>query len=881
MRFFYFLTAVVIFSSLCFSQVATVPVTNNTIVTVNVSTTNPLGLNGHKYAVTFNYVNDTTVSWNLNDITNNQVVYSNLSAAGVTMNVDGMSIYVSAPGSVGVKNVEVKSGNMRFTARNANLGLEGFNGAIGYADLGSIFANTAKVVPPTSLKNVLIKLAKVTDTADFNPAFDPNDENMSFAYRYLRYAQLAPAQAAFAPYILNTSSSYAFQGFEKSVPLSAWNVDDPANPKRLAVGHLENNVAGGIVDGKYWPSGNRYVTDNVGSTGPREWLFIYDVDYSNFPYMSYEIPAYPGSIPIMYTITVQRNGYVQFSPNGTGTDQYIIKANYKNIQADTVFFTAQARVNTYPNSTITKLNTNNVSTWISCDGIMDNLISEQTPGLYYPRGSATSAVFISGLVWGALVEGDNQPRVGGSTYHTGLQSGRILPDGTADHSGVTSNRIFRVRSDYKTADLNEEVNDEWRIAPLIKSDYANDWENWPAAEGAPFSNWLHSGAYTPNTDVPGFPGASQTTWFVANDLDASKTTTLYGAQPLGIEVQATFWNYQKPGALSNTILKKYLFINKGQNKINNMFITMWSDPDLGYPQDDFVGTDTTRNMVYCYNGNYTDTQYGNQPPAVGIVFLQTPAVPSPGDSAFYMGKYVKNKKNNPITGTYYYTSGDASVGDPTPSDISGSTQFYNFMRGKIGTTGTEYTDPSTGYPTKFVLAGDPITKTGWVDGTLYQPGDRRMGIASGPFNMAPGDSQEVVFAQIVAGAGSDMGNLAAISTLRKYCDSVRIAFPSSLNITVDVNDNTSLTERKFELAQNFPNPFNPSTMIKYQVPKDNNVSVKVYDVLGREVVTLVNEYKRAGKYTAYFNASNLSSGVYIYELQSGGSKLMRKMMLLK
>ena len=92
-------------------------------------------------------------------------------------------------------------------------------------------------------------------------------------------------------------------------------------------------------------------------------------------------------------------------------------------------------------------------------------------------------------------------------------------------------------------------------------------------------------------------------------------------------------------------------------------------------------------------------------------------------------------------------------------------------------------------------------------------------------------------------------------------------------------DNT--TPADFNLAQNYPNPFNPTTQINYSIPSSQKVVLKVYDELGREAATLVNENQAAGNYTVDFNASNLASGVYFYRLQAGDFVQMKKMVLMK
>ncbi len=85
----------------------------------------------------------------------------------------------------------------------------------------------------------------------------------------------------------------------------------------------------------------------------------------------------------------------------------------------------------------------------------------------------------------------------------------------------------------------------------------------------------------------------------------------------------------------------------------------------------------------------------------------------------------------------------------------------------------------------------------------------------------------------------------------------------------------------FNLSQNYPNPFNPSTSIKYSIPSASQVTLKVYDVLGNEVATLVNEEKNAGSYDIQFNASELSSGIYFYTINAGNFSATKKLMLMK
>jgi len=96
-----------------------------------------------------------------------------------------------------------------------------------------------------------------------------------------------------------------------------------------------------------------------------------------------------------------------------------------------------------------------------------------------------------------------------------------------------------------------------------------------------------------------------------------------------------------------------------------------------------------------------------------------------------------------------------------------------------------------------------------------------------------------------------------------------------------VEDENIIIPEEYTLYQSYPNPFNPTTKIKYSLPNSDIVSLKVFDILGREIAVLVNEYKTAGTYSVEFNASKFASGVYFYQLKSGNFLETKKMTLLK
>jgi hypothetical protein len=103
----------------------------------------------------------------------------------------------------------------------------------------------------------------------------------------------------------------------------------------------------------------------------------------------------------------------------------------------------------------------------------------------------------------------------------------------------------------------------------------------------------------------------------------------------------------------------------------------------------------------------------------------------------------------------------------------------------------------------------------------------------------------------------------------------------SMQVIVTSVDDDETLPTEYALLQNYPNPFNPNTTISWQSPVGSHQTIKVFDVLGNEIATLVDEYKPAGRYEVEFDASRLASGIYFYQLKAGEYASVKKMILIK
>ena len=450
----------------------------------------------------------------------------------------------------------------------------------------------------------------------------------------------------------------------------------------------------------------------------------------------------------------------------------------------------------------TLYNINRIAGWIYADGTSGNG-PDSEPGISFPRGTA-EIVFQDGILWGGYVRDsiDQNPRVGGQTYRTGTQPGHIMQAGDGINPPVASDpndaraHIYRIRRDYLTmsddevradaADLLLKDPGQVTAAEMVavRNQYAADWADWPADLGAPFYDNNGNGLYEPNQgEEPGLAGADQVIWFVCNDLDDELTVGLFGSEPLGIELQVTIWAY-RDSLLQDIVYRRYRLINQSGFLMEDMYIGLWSDSDIGTFTNDFAGCDSNLSVSYCYNSYPTDPLYAAfdlPPAAAGFALLQGPVIPFEGDSAIVNFKVLRDHINLSMTSHAY---NPVALNMHTGS-YSSSLGWYNALRGYVPTSDlvnpTPYTTgsgPDRGKPTRFPLSGDPVSGFGDVDGEEdnMSPGDRRTVINTGPFMMAPGDTQEVVIA-LIGGIDPLGDHLSAVSDMKSKLRTLRANYP--------------------------------------------------------------------------------------------------------
>ncbi|MBC8374647.1 MAG: T9SS type A sorting domain-containing protein [FCB group bacterium] len=372
---------------------------------------------------------------------------------------------------------------------------------------------------------------------------------------------------------------------------------------------------------------------------------------------------------------------------------------------------------------------NQINNWWSNNG---KITAQATlgGGMEWPAGSGDSPVFTAGLwVLAGQVNGSDDIRSAACEFTSEYVYGPWDSD-----PELPEYRIYKIRAA------------DGRGNP--------DWDIWPVEQGAPWIDINEDGIYDPAIDSPDVKGDLYY-WTVFNDGDASGHSNLWNTQPLGIEVTSAIYGFEGPDPLENVMFIEWNIQNVGGNQLDSVYLSIWQDIDLGSATNDFPGCLPDLDLSYHYVGELPDRDYGYHPPAVGFTFLQGPIVASVGDTAWVSGEMIPDFTNLHISAFHpYYSLQD--YGDPETADEA----YYN-MQGRDG-AGDLRINPVTGIPDPYIFSGNPLDGTGWLAANHTIPRDWRGTLSVGAFNLAPGETQQVVAACVVS---PGMDAIAAVAAL--------------------------------------------------------------------------------------------------------------------
>lgn len=456
---------------------------------------------------------------------------------------------------------------------------------------------------------------------------------------------------------------------------------------------------------------------------------------------------------------------------------------------------------------------------------------------FVPKTGAKSTVFSASPWIGGMHNG--QLHMMAETYR---QSGRDMQQGpidTAYQSGRLAywDRIWSVSKNsleaFKAAVQNGQTPDATTYRDIYE---------WPARgnvmggdtsrEYAPYVDANSDNFYDPmDGDYPAIKGDQCMYVIMNDDIPVHSEST---GKPLKVEIHRMVYAYASPSLLSNTLFVDYKVINKSGVTYDSLLFSSFVDFDLGHFGDDYVGTDTSRNMVYAFNGDVNDEGlqgYGNTPPAQACVVL-----------------------NHKLASSMYYNNTYAPVtGNPAVA-----MDFYNFMQGKwkngaakhAGDSGFASTSPVT----VFSYGGDPCANTGWWEGAAgLQPGDRRIIGTIAPTTLAPEQSLDVSLAFVYARAASG-SNIASFCTLKDAVDSVTAWYKTGGNTGMLESESKSLS---FSL---YPNPAKQSVMIEGVELK--NATITIYDITGKQLKNLTMPQSN------HILVGELHAGIYFVQVSS-------------
>ena len=506
------------------------------------------------------------------------------------------------------------------------------------------------------------------------------------------------------------------------------------------------------------------------------------------------------------------------------------------------------------------LDINNVRARILNNG---NLFWRGSPHVYnIPKGGPSNAIFASGIWMGGQVNG--QLRLAGSTYGPfEFWAGPLNDDGTAPADCSVYDRVWKVSKEDVIG---------YEGSGIATPDLAD----WPTGLGAPTLD--ANGDMIDLTDQPLASrvdrkvnlGAGerpailgdQMLWWIMNDRGNQHTRT--DTPPMGVEVHGSAFAFNTAGAIGNTTFYKYRIMYKGSVPLENTYMGLFSDPDLGNYQDDYVGSDTTLGLGFVYNSDNDDEGgegYGDAPPAAGYDFFQGPLVDSNGIDDDKDGEIDEENERLKMTAFAFYNNGGGVQGDP-----GNGADMYNYMKGRwkdgqsftLGGNGLGFSN----IPTSFMFPGNPPEFWSEFDsdgqGSAIAPADRRFVMATGPFTINPADEQTLVFG-IVTSFGED--NLDSVQQMKSDDALAQAVFdidfelpspPAGPRVSTTVDNGSVLIEWGYNPTDN--NYLNSYNVIDPLLSSD--VSDNDYVFEGYNVYQYANSSDQEGKLIAVYDVPN-------------------------
>ncbi len=458
------------------------------------------------------------------------------------------------------------------------------------------------------------------------------------------------------------------------------------------------------------------------------------------------------------------------------------------------------------------------------------------------------------------------------------------------------------------------------VVKLSDIPFGESWQNWKNAVklGADFHDGDKDGVYNPvdrngnlkwdyNEDRPDLIG-EETVWCVYRDAVPGIRRRLTG-NPNGIDIQQTVFTTM----FRNAVFARYRIENTGivSDLLDSIYFGAFSEPDIGDYNDDLLGCDTTINAAFAYQ-NQTDKVWGNTVPTVLVSILQGPAAFIPNvtfndlnnngifdasdvslSSAFEVNGFIKGtseikgaKNQNATSFKPYYLS---QIGTSEPYVVE---QYRNNMLGYLNTGekinacdwqyGEVFNEDCSNINGLFPYSGDPVIPQGWIN---TQPYDVRMMLNTGPFQLKKNEPIDIVIAYTVGISSTSL--LGSVTNAKQKIKDFTPYFTKNTFDFLNIGDTTQLAPEPtylFGVKPNYPNPFNSTTNISYAIPYSltpQNVTVKVYNILGQVVATLVDEVQPDGIYNLTFKSDNLQSGVYFLMLTNAGYSETIKLIVLK